>query len=414
MTNKFLNLSSEDTIWILSLYGTAIGAGTLFLPINVGIGGIWLLAIVCVLAFPLTYFSHRALTRFVLSGSSKNGDITDVAEEHFGKIAGKIITVLYFLSIYPVILVYSVAVTNTINSFLEAQLNISPPPRVILAGISVFSLMLIVSYGKNLILKTMSYLVFPFVFSLIAISLYLIPQWDLTVLQEAKFSNFLNLDFLKNLWLAAPVMVFSFNHSPIISSFAVSQKKSYDTNAEPKSNKILALSHILMVSTVLFFVISCVLSLSSNDLVLAKDENISILSFIALHQDNLIFFYVAPIIALIAISKSFLGHYLGAKEGLDAILIKSLQPKFTAINFKLITAILLGTSAWLVATINPSILSMIETMCGPILALILFIIPLYAIRHVPNMQAYKGKLSNVFLFVVGIGAISSILYSTFS
>ncbi|PYB07615.1 HAAAP family serine/threonine permease, partial [Serratia marcescens] len=28
-----------DTMWMLGLYGTAIGAGVLFLPINAGIGG---------------------------------------------------------------------------------------------------------------------------------------------------------------------------------------------------------------------------------------------------------------------------------------------------------------------------------------------------------------------------------------
>ncbi len=51
----------QDTIWMLSLYGTAIGAGTLFLPIDAGINGIWPLLIMALLAFPMTYFSHRAL-----------------------------------------------------------------------------------------------------------------------------------------------------------------------------------------------------------------------------------------------------------------------------------------------------------------------------------------------------------------
>ena len=29
----------SDTVWMLGLYGTAIGAGVLFLPINAGVGG---------------------------------------------------------------------------------------------------------------------------------------------------------------------------------------------------------------------------------------------------------------------------------------------------------------------------------------------------------------------------------------
>lgn len=51
-----------------------------------------------ILAYPLTYLPHRALSRFVLSGSSRDGDITDVVEEHFGILAGKAIMVLYLLA----------------------------------------------------------------------------------------------------------------------------------------------------------------------------------------------------------------------------------------------------------------------------------------------------------------------------
>ena len=41
----------SDTVWMLGLYGTAIGAGILFLPINAGIGGLLPLIIMAVLAF---------------------------------------------------------------------------------------------------------------------------------------------------------------------------------------------------------------------------------------------------------------------------------------------------------------------------------------------------------------------------
>ncbi|SQA99713.1 Serine transporter [Cedecea neteri] len=57
-----------DTMWMLGLYGTAIGAGVLFLPINAGVGGLIPLFIMAILAFPMTFFAHRGMTRFVLSG----------------------------------------------------------------------------------------------------------------------------------------------------------------------------------------------------------------------------------------------------------------------------------------------------------------------------------------------------------
>ena len=78
-----------DTMWMLGLYGTAIGAGVLFLPINAGVGGMIPLIIMAILAFPMTFFAHRGMTRFVLSGKNPGEDITEVVEEHFGVGAGR-------------------------------------------------------------------------------------------------------------------------------------------------------------------------------------------------------------------------------------------------------------------------------------------------------------------------------------
>lgn len=72
---------------MLGLFGTAIGAGTLFLPINAGVGGFWPLLVLALLAFPMAYYAHRGLTHFVLSGR-EGADITEVVEEHFGIRAG--------------------------------------------------------------------------------------------------------------------------------------------------------------------------------------------------------------------------------------------------------------------------------------------------------------------------------------
>ena len=88
----------HDTQWVLSLFGTAVGAGILFLPINIGIGGFWPLIILACLAFPMTFLAHRGLARFVLSSKNKDADFTDVVEEHFGVNAGRLISLLHILS----------------------------------------------------------------------------------------------------------------------------------------------------------------------------------------------------------------------------------------------------------------------------------------------------------------------------
>ncbi|MDR0483702.1 MAG: serine/threonine transporter [Alphaproteobacteria bacterium] len=407
----------NDILWVLSLYGTAIGAGVLFLPINAGAGGLIPLLVMLLLAFPMTFFAHRALCRFVLSGKNPNGDITVVVEEAFGKVAGNLITVLYFFAIFPILLVYSVGVTNTVISFMEHQLHMVAPPRAILSFFLVAILVLISYFGENLVVKVMSVLVFPFIAVLMVLALYLIPFWNTAIFTNFSWSaqSAGGSSILMTLWLVIPVMVFAFNHSPIISSLAVAKRKEYgDACVDQKVSNIIAASNILMVLTVMFFTFSCVLSLTPADLVAAKAQNISILSYLANKFDSPVIEYIGPIIAFIAMAKSFLGHYLGGKEGFNGIVNKALESKNKTIGQKKldnIAALVMFVIAWIVATMNPSILGMIESLGGPILAILLFLMPMYAIHKLPALAKYRGKLSNVFIVIMGLIAISAAIYN---
>ncbi|VDR27956.1 Serine transporter [Raoultella terrigena] len=95
----------------------------------------------------------------------------------------------------------------------------------------------------------------------------------------------------------------------------------------------------------------------SGNLAEAKAQNISILSYLANHFNAPLIAWMAPIIAMIAITKSFLGHYLGAREGFNGMVIKSLRGKGKTIEItKLnkITALFMLVTTWIVATLNPS------------------------------------------------------------
>lgn len=427
-TQAYVDSSSEkgvipkwrysDSLWMLSLYGTAIGAGVLFLPINAGVGGLVPLLVMLVLAFPMTFFAHRALCRFVLSGKTADSDITVVVEEAFGRTAGNWITVLYFFAIYPILLVYSVGITNTVDSFMINQLHITPPPRALLSFILVAVLMVIVHLGENLIVKVMSVLVFPFIAVLLVLALFLIPEWNASLFTDFSWSGSSaagGKGILMTLWLVIPVMVFAFNHSPIISSLAVAKRKEYgDMFAEPKCGRIIAASNVMMVVTVMFFVFSCALSLTPAQLLEAKAQNISILSYLANHFNSPVIAYIGPPIAFVAMAKSFLGHYLGGKEGFNGMVNKALRSCNKTISQKKldnIAAIFMFVTAWAIATLNPSILGLIESLGGPVLAIILFLMPMYAIHKLPILAKYRGKLSNSFIVVMGLIAISAAVYN---
>jgi serine transporter len=364
--------------------------------------------ILAVLAFPMTYYAHQGLTRFVLSGRAGT-DITDVVEEHFGIKAGALITLLYFFAIFPILLIYSVGLTNTVGSFMEHQLGMQTPPRAVLALVLILGLLIVVRCGEQFIVKAMSLMVYPFIVALLLLALYLIPHWNGGILATASHVPTPGA-LIHTLWLAIPVMVFSFNHSPIISAFAVDQKRRYGDHADQRSSQILARAHALMVVLVLFFVFSCVLTLSPEQLAEAKAQNLSILSYLANHFSNPVIAFAAPLIAIVAIAKSFLGHYIGASEGIKGLVLKTgRQPNAKTLDR--FTALFMLLVCWLVATLNPNIVRMIESFGGPVIAALLFLMPMYAIRRVPAMRKYAGHASNVFVTLVGLVAISALVYS---
>lgn len=406
--------NSFDTHWVLGLFGTAVGAGILFLPINAGIYGIFPVLLMVVLVLPMTYLAHRGLARFVLSSKSINDNITEVLDDSFGQTSGYIINILYFLAIYPICLAYGVGITNTINSFLVNQLHIIIIPRWLLAIVLITLMMAVMVKGPHLMLKITAWIVYPLIISLLICSLYLIPSWQLSAFD---FHNIPSLStFALALLTTIPVLVFAFNHSPAISSFVVDVRSTYKVGTEEyKINSILFITSILLTIFIMFFVISCILSLSPQQLLEARQQNIPILSYFAnISTNNTFLLYVAPIVALTAIVSSFFGHYLGAFEGLNGIIHKQITQLGKTPNTKYIS----NFSAWfiylsmiIVAILNPSILGFIEDLGGPIIAAILFLMPIYAIYKIPAMQKYSNKWVNIFVGVIGLITILSLLYN---
>ncbi|MFU2098644.1 serine transporter [Mannheimia haemolytica] len=394
--------------WVLNLFGTAVGASVLFLPINAGMGGFYPLIIMTLLVGPMTYLAHRGLTRFVLSSKYKGSDITAVVREHFGEQAGKLITLLYFFAIFPILLIYGVGITNTVSSFMENQLHIAPPSRAVLSFMLIAAMIGVMLLSEQVMLKITTCLVYPLVLILLGLSIYLIPQWNTAALQQMPTTG----DFLTTLWLTIPVLVFAFNHSPAISSFALSQQKYYqdDKKAEIESAKVLRSTAFILVLFVMFFVFSCVLTLTPEELAQAKVQNISILSYLANKFDNPIISYFGPLVAFLAIGSSFFGHYLGAREGLEGLVNQMRKEPIEPSKFRKITAITFLIILWIVATINPSILGFIESLGGPIIAMILFIMPVYAVYKVPALARFKGEFGHLFVLVMGCIAISAIVY----
>ncbi|MCL2028805.1 MAG: hypothetical protein FWG97_00045 [Deltaproteobacteria bacterium] len=408
-----LRWTSFDMRWMMTLFGTAIGAGVLFLPIDAGLAGIWPMITIAVLAWPMTYLSHRALCRFVLASPRPGEDITLVAETFFGRNIGFFITFLYFFSIFPIVIIYGVSITNTVDSFMVHQLEMEPVSRVWLSGGLIAAMMGVYHGGEKLLTTITSCLTYPLVVILFSLSLYLIPNWNLSVFSTPWPPL---TERWHVIWLTLPVVVFSFNHSPIISYFSLAMQRRYGDMAEAKARRIIFNNACVIWFFVIFFVFSCILSLTPQDMINAKEENISVLSYLANVYDSPFIDYLVPVAAFCAIGGSFFGHYAGTVEGLFGLIKKATgggnaQTQNPALKYGVPVGMFL--MLWVCAIMNPNVLSVIESISGPVIASILFLMPMIAFHTVPALSKYAGKPGNIFIIITGLIAISSAIAALF-
>ena len=404
--------NAVNTNWVISLFGTAVGAGILFLPINAGGFGFWPLLIATALIGPMTFLSHRALSRMMSASPNPGLDITGVVTNYFGQGAGAVISVLYFLAIYPIVLIYGVSITNTVDSFIVNQLNGPSIPRWLLSLLLVGGMTLVFAYGQHLMLIVTQIIVYPLILFLAAVSFYLVPQWDFSSFYHAEGNT-------AGIWavvMILPVLVFSFNHSPAISQFSLAMQRTWGRDAEKNASKVLGITALLLTIFTMFFVWSCALAVGGDGLAQAREENIPVMSYIANTTGVPVMALLSPIVAILAIVSSYFGHALGAAEGARFIVKKAIPgitSKFSASQLSAGVNFFIFLTAWAAAVANPSILALIESIGGPFIAMILYIMPMYAMYKVPALARFRNRWTAIFVVATGIATISAAIVGLF-
>lgn len=314
--------SGSDNAWTLTLFGTAVGAGILFLPLNAGAGGFWPLVIGTLLVFPMTFLAHRALARFVVSGDDPETDITELSREKFGEGKGLLVTALYALCFLPILPIYGVAVTNSVSSLLENQLGWTGVPRWLLSLVLAGLLMSVVVASQKVMLWVAQVVVYPLIVMLAIATAMLVPDWSFEGATEWPGLGSL----LMSVWLMIPVLVFAFNHAAAVSSF--------------------------------------------------------------------------------------FGHYLGASEGLIGLTraVADREQRISDRTMKMAAAVVIFAITWGAAIVNPGILTTIESLSGPVMAMLIFLLPMYAVATVPALARYGVSWQNWFLVLIGLLAVGGVLF----
>lgn len=406
-------MDAMDRGWLLTCFGTAVGAGILFLPIQAGIGGFWPALVLAIVAFPVTYVAHRGITRIVAS-CAKEADIIGAIEHDVGRTAGFAVSILYFLSIVTVCVGYATSITNIADNFITYQLELPSPPRPVLAFILIGFMTAVMLGKQELMVKVTSALTYPLIFLLAVISIYMIPKWNTSVFQHP----FELRSFTHNLLILLPLLVFAMNFSPICSTFAAFYRKHSASPEEAvrRSDRILKHTSAILLVFVLFFVFSLLFSTTPEILTRAREGNIDALTAISHEFDEPFLIWMPPIISFLAIASSYFGFFTGTREGLHAIITTiatwSNPDKRAAINEgRLNTVITLALSflLWALAEFNPSILTILGALSAPIIAIYCYLLPIFLMRRVPRLFIYRSPWGVLVVIVGLVGLLGDFL-----
>lgn len=409
--------AGSTATWIITLFGTAVGAGILFLPLNAGGFGFWPLVFATVFILPLVYFSHRTYARIVSGAPAKDHgkDVLELVTQYLGRPSGIVVAILYWLAIFPTVLIYGISITNAVDSFIVNQLGGPSINRWVLSIACVGIMTGAFAIGRKPMIWLAQILVYPLIIALAATSFYLIPRWDFK-----SFYNFeagpTNWSILAGILLILPVLVFSFSHMAALSQFSLDMQPVYGNKTERRVSRTELYTSILLVVFTMFFVWSCVLALGADGMQTALEQNIPVLSYFANVTGSPFMAYMTPVVVMCAIISSYFGHMLGTEEGTEYLLRLALPKTAERISHRALQYIIyliafVGTT--LVAVFNPSIVSMISVVGGIFVAFLVYLLPVYMFKKLDVYHKFRGDVWNYFVFAMGIIIMAVTIWNMF-
>ncbi|EMA4769842.1 AAA family ATPase [Cronobacter sakazakii] len=399
----------RDTLWMLGVYGATVGAGTLFLPVEIGTRGPLVFLLLLVLGIPLSLVPHVLICRVFMRDNQPDDGTLPLFGAFFGAKGRTAIRVFFCVAHFPVTLVYAISLVNALSDFLVNRLHFAPVSRALLAFIVVAALFLGLSKGRDKVVSMMGALALPFAVSLLLIAVIQIPAWSL-----ANFSMPLIPagegagDAFKNIWLTLPLISFALCSAPLIAPLASYYRES-GHGGEMKSVRVVRVAYALIIFSIVFFVLSCLLANPPATFARAKAENLNMLSVMQSQGGLDLLFMIAPFIAIVGMTKSFLGVCLPVAETITALVAGHAGMKKQA---KTLAFLAMFIATFGVVDLNPDVITLIETVCGPLTAIFLFLIPTYLIYTRDALRSLRGPTA-VMVATGGLLTVSALLYSTF-
>ncbi|MCF1426571.1 MAG: amino acid permease [Shewanella sp.] len=384
---------STDWGWIIMSIGMAIGAGIVFLPVQVGLMGLWVFLLSAVIGYPAMYMFQRLFIN-TLAESKKCQDYPSVITGYLGKNWGIFLGLLYFVMLVIWVFVYSTAITNDSASFLQSfgltdgLLSENPFYGLVL----ICFLVALASRGENLLFKISTLMVLTKLGVVALLGLMMVDKWDTANIGAIPETGSLIKDSIVMLPFTLTSILFIQSLSPMVISYR-SREKSIEV-ARFKAMRAMNIAFGILFVVVFFYAVSFTLAMGHDQAVKASEENISALAMVAQGMPGQTLKLLSLILNIFAVMTAYFGVYLGFREACQGITMNVLRrflPENRINANKVGYGIMLFTIllSWSAIALNAPVLSF-TSICSPIFGLVGCLIPAYLVYQVPALHKYKG------------------------
>ena len=400
----------KEWSWILTLFGTAVGAGILYLPLQVGSTGVWALACLSFLVFPLIHYSHKAIVELLL-GERDDIDYTGVTERHLGRFFGGVFTVTYLITFFAILFSYSIGMNANLGDFLfhseVTSTNWANGPWLSFLILAVFAILQVL--GKKVVLSLMSAISFGLILLLIGISLYLIPFWDFTEYRQLPSLR----DFGADVLLILPILTFSFIFFPPIPAMVSDLRHAGCPDGTARLSRTVMRTSVLLLFFVLLFVYACLFALTPEEFKEAAAENLNCLTILSYKPEiPHLMADLSAIIGLAALITSFIGVFFAVWESARQLLDDALSlaarivPRVASLSKRRRTVdaalmLVLYGGLWMLTLLNPPVMDLFGRVLSPLVGIFLFILPILLLVKIHGLGILK-RPSCVFVLLTGI------------
>ena len=399
-----MKFDSTDFGWVIMSIGMAIGAGIVFLPVQVGLMGMWVFLLSSIIGYPAMYLFQRLFIN-TLAESPECQDYPSVISGYLGKNWGILLGALYFIMLIIWMFVYSTAITNDSASYLhtfgvtDTLLSENPFYGLVLICI----LVAISSRGEQLLFKLSSFMVLTKLCVVGALGFAMIGMWHLYNIGALPPTDLLIKNAIITLPFTLTSILFIQTLSPMVISYR--SKEQNREVARRKALRAMNIAFLILFTTVFFYAVSFTLAMGKEQAVQAYEQNISALAIVAQFFPGSWATYVGMILNIFAVMTAFFGVYLGFREATQGIVMNILMRIMPEEKINknwvqkgiMLAAILL---AWGAIVLNAPVLSF-TSICSPIFGLVGCLIPAYLVYRVPMLHKYKG-IALYIIIITGI------------